>query len=123
MRLHHVQLAIPRDSEPQCRAFYCDVLGWRELPKPEPLAARGGLWLDTGDAELHLGVEADFRPAKKAHPAFLIDDVETLAVQFTDAGFPVIWDDALAGYKRFYVHDAVGNRLEFMESTGPDPQC
>ncbi len=115
MKLHHVQLAIPAGSEDDCRAFYCGVLGWQELAKPESLAKRGGVWFTTGEAEIHLGVEEDFTPAKKAHPAFLVDNIEELARQLTDAGHDVIRDRSLEAYKRFYVHDAVGNRLEFMQ--------
>ena len=67
MKLHHVQLAIPPGCEEECRTFYCDLLGWQEIKKPPVLAARGGLWLHTGRSEIHLGVEEDFQPAKKAH--------------------------------------------------------
>jgi len=115
MRLHHVQLAIPAGSEPECRAFYCGVLGWAELAKPEALAKRGGLWLQAGEDELHLGVEGDFRPARKAHPAFMTGDLDGLAVRLSAAGARVEWDEAITGLRRFYTADAVGNRLEFME--------
>lgn len=116
MKLHHVQLAIPPLSEDECRAFYCDVLGWQELEKPSALAARGGLWLDAGQAEIHLGVEEDFRPARKAHPAFLVTDIARLADTLKDAGHVVKWDDALKEYKRFFTADPVGNRIEFMQA-------
>lgn len=115
MRLHHVQLAIPTGSEAECRAFYCGVLGWTELTKPEALARRGGLWLQAGEDELHLGVEAEFRPARKAHPAFVTDQLDGLAGRLATAGAPVEWDEAIPGLRRFYTVDAVGNRLEFME--------
>lgn len=115
MRLHHVQLAIPSNSEDRCRAFYCGVLGWAELEKPPLLASRGGLWLKTGENELHLGVEADFRPARKAHPAFAVADLDDLAARLTAAGASVTFDDAIPGTRRFYTDDAVGNRLEFLE--------
>ena len=115
MRLHHVQLAIPPGSEAQCRAFYVDVLGWVEVPKPEALAARGGLWLEVGKHQVHLGVEQDFRPARKAHPAFAVDDLDDLARRLAEAGSPVEYDEAIPGLRRFYVFDAVGNRLEFLE--------
>ena len=115
MRLDHVQLAIPSGSEDSCRSFYCEVLGWRELAKPAALAARGGIWLDTGGAQVHLGVEQDFRPARKAHPAFAVDDLDMLAERLKTAGFPVEFDDVLPGVRRFYCADAVGNRLEFLE--------
>ena len=115
MRLHHVQLAIPSGSEAQCRTFYCSVLGWEELAKPPALAARGGLWLKVGENELHLGVEADFRPARKAHPAFAAGDLDDIAARLKAAGAPVEWDDAIPGVRRFYTADAVGNRIEFIE--------
>ncbi|MGV3491073.1 MAG: VOC family protein [Devosia sp.] len=114
MRLHHVQLAIPPGAEDVCRQFYCDLLGWRELEKPSLLAARGGLWLQAGEDELHLGVEADFRPARKAHPAFAVADLDSLAKRLQLAGIPIAFDDAIPGLRRFYVADAVGNRLEFL---------
>jgi catechol 2,3-dioxygenase-like lactoylglutathione lyase family enzyme len=116
MRIDHVQLAIPPGSEPDCRAFYCGVLGWTEMPKPPVLAARGGLWLDAGEAEVHLGVEADFRPARKAHPGFAVDHLDGLAARLKAAGHEVEFDDALPGVRRFYSYDPVGNRLEFVQA-------
>jgi len=115
MRLHHVQLAIPAGSEAICRAFYCGVLGWIELDKPPELARRGGLWLKAGEDELHLGVEEDFRPARKAHPAFVARELDQLADRLRAANAPVEFDDKIPGVRRFYTADAVGNRLEFME--------
>jgi catechol 2,3-dioxygenase-like lactoylglutathione lyase family enzyme len=114
MRLHHVQLAIPAGSERACRQFYCDTLGWRELDKPPALAARGGLWLSVGGHELHLGVEEDFRPARKAHPAFAVANLDAVAERLRRAGAPVMFDDAIPGLRRFYTEDAVGNRIEFL---------
>jgi catechol 2,3-dioxygenase-like lactoylglutathione lyase family enzyme len=116
MRLDHVQLAIPKGSEASCRAFYCDLLGWREVEKPQVLAARGGLWLDIGEGQVHLGVEDDFRPARKAHPAMVVDDLDALAAKLRSAGVTVIFDDAIPGVRRFYANDPVGNRLEFVEA-------
>ena len=115
MRLDHVQLAIPRDSEARCRAFYCDLLGWHEVEKPTVLAGRGGLWLDVGDGQVHLGVEDDFRPAKKAHPALIVDDLDALAQTLRAAGVAVSFDEAIPDVRRFYAHDPVGNRLEFIQ--------
>ena len=116
MILHHVQLAIPPGSEDECRRFYCAILGWKELPKPYVLATRGGLWLSAGDVELHLGVEEDFRPARKAHPAFLVTELGDIAAKLENQKFEVDWDENIAAFKRFFVFDAVGNRLEFMQS-------
>ena len=115
MRLDHVQLAIPRGSEPQCRDFYCGLLGWREVDKPPVLAARGGLWLDIGDGQVHLGIEDNFRPARKAHPAVLVEDLDALAGRLQGAGVTVTFDAAIPDVRRFYAHDPVGNRLEFIE--------
>ena len=115
MRLDHVQLAIPKGSEALCRAFYCDLLGWREVEKPPILAARGGLWLDIGEGQVHLGVEDDFRPARKAHPALLVDDLDALAQRLRNAGVTVTFDEAIPAVRRFYTNDPVGNRLEFIE--------
>lgn len=114
MRLDHVQLAIPAGAEDACRAFYCGVLGWTEMPKPAALQGRGGLWLQAGESQVHLGVETDFRPARKAHPAFAVDDLDGLAERLRAAGSPVRFDDAIAGRRRFYTEDAAGNRLEFL---------
>jgi catechol 2,3-dioxygenase-like lactoylglutathione lyase family enzyme len=115
MRLHHVQLAIPAGSEELCRGFYCGVLGWPELEKPPLLAARGGLWLKAGEDELHLGVEADFRPARKAHPAFAVTDLDAVVDRLRAAGAAVEFDEAIPSLRRFYTVDPVGNRIEFMQ--------
>jgi catechol 2,3-dioxygenase-like lactoylglutathione lyase family enzyme len=112
--LHHVQLAVPPGSEEQCRAFWGDLLGMTELAKPAVLAARGGCWFTGGGLEIHLGVEADFSPARKAHPGILIADLPALAARLEAAGADVSWDDALSGYDRFHSHDPFGNRLEFL---------
>ncbi|MGW8374552.1 glyoxalase [Streptomyces sp. ODS28] len=120
--LDHVQLAAPEGAEPLLRAFYADVLGMTELPKPPVLAARGGCWFAAGDVVLHLGVEAPFRPARKAHPGIRAAGLDALAGCLAAAGVPVTWDDALPGQRRFYAEDPVGNRLEFLEPlAGPAP--
>nr|WP_212755441.1 VOC family protein [Flexivirga aerilata] len=99
------------------RAFYSGVLGLRELPKPAALAARGGCWFALGGGqELHCGVEADFRPARKAHPCLLVDDVEAVADAVRSAGGEVRWDDAIPGVRRFHTDDPVGNRLELQQA-------
>jgi catechol 2,3-dioxygenase-like lactoylglutathione lyase family enzyme len=114
--LHHVQLAIPPGSEDDCRRFYIDVLGMREVQKPPVLAARGGLWVRGDRLEIHLGIEEDFRPARKAHPGILVDDLDGLAERLTRNGVAVDWDDNFPRYQRFYAFDTIGNRLEFMGS-------
>ena len=113
--LHHVQLAIPAGSEDLARRFYGDSLGMVELEKPAVLAARGGCWFRGGGWEVHLGVETDFRPARKAHPGVLVAGIDDLAGHLSDAGVSVEWDDDFPGHRRFYAHDPYGNRLEFLE--------
>jgi catechol 2,3-dioxygenase-like lactoylglutathione lyase family enzyme len=113
--MHHVQLAIPAGGEDAARGFYAGVLGLRELPKPPALAARGGCWFRGGDWEVHLGVEADFRPARKAHPGVQVAGVDALAQRLAESGVPVQWDEELPGWRRFYTADPHGNRLEFLE--------
>ena len=112
--LHHVQIAMPPAGEATARAFYGELLGLRELAKPEHLAARGGCWFALGDHELHLGVEADFRPAHKAHAAIQVAELEPLKARLGAAGVPTREDEPLAGYSRFYADDPFGNRLEFL---------
>ncbi len=113
--LDHVQLAAPVGSEPELRAYYVTVLGMREVPKPPVLAARGGCWFEAGGVRLHLGVEGDFRPAKKAHPGIRVTDIEAYGARLAEHGAAVLWDDGLSGHRRFYSEDPVGNRLEFLE--------
>ncbi|MFD5796148.1 glyoxalase [Streptomyces diastatochromogenes] len=111
----HVQLAAPPGSEDVLRAYYVDVLGMTEIPKPPALAASGGCWFQAGPVQLHLGIEKDFRPARKAHPGLRVTDIEAYAVRLAGQGAPVLWDDNLPGHRRFYSEDPVGNRLEFLE--------
>ncbi|MDF5757687.1 VOC family protein [Spongiactinospora sp. TRM90649] len=113
--LHHVQLAIAADSEDACRAFYVGLLGMTEIPKPPVLAARGGLWVRADTLEIHLGVEGDFRPARKAHPGIRVAALDELAERLTAGGVEVTWDDNFPGHRRFYAHDNSGNRLEFIQ--------
>ncbi|MBK3569089.1 VOC family protein [Streptomyces sp. MBT62] len=112
----HVQLAAPAGSEDALRSYYVDTLGMTEIPKPPVLAARGGCWFGVGAVQLHLGIEADFRPAKKAHPGLRVTDIEAYAARLKSLGAPVTWDTDLPGYRRFYSEDPVGNRLEFLEA-------
>jgi catechol 2,3-dioxygenase-like lactoylglutathione lyase family enzyme len=113
--IHHVQLAAPKGSEPALRAFYAGLLGLTEVPKPAELAKRGGAWFRGPGVEVHLGIEEDFRPARKAHPAFIALDLDELVARLTLAGVDVTTDDLYPGYRRCYAHDPVGNRLEFLE--------
>jgi catechol 2,3-dioxygenase-like lactoylglutathione lyase family enzyme len=113
-RLDHVQLALPVGSEDAARRFYGDLLCLAELQKPPLLAARGGVWFEGGPIVLHLGVEADFRPARKAHPAFRVRDLRELRERLSAAGVAIVEDHDLPGERRFYAADPFGNRLEFM---------
>jgi catechol 2,3-dioxygenase-like lactoylglutathione lyase family enzyme len=113
--IDHVQLAMPAGGEDGARRFYRDVLGLEEVPKPTTLAGRGGAWFRGGGVELHLGVEADFRPARKAHPAFRVEGLTSLIVRCVNAGFPVERDVPLPGIERVTVADPFGNRIEFVE--------
>ena len=115
--IDHVQLAMPAGAEDQARAFYDGVLGIPEKPKPPHLAARGGCWFAADGVELHLGVEDGFRPARKAHPALLVDDLAALVRRLGEAGVDVVEDEPLPGYDRVYVADPFGNRLELLEPT------
>lgn len=113
--MDHVLLAMPSGREAEARAFYAGLLGLPEAEKPANLAGRGGCWFVSGAVKIHLGVEKDFRPARKAHPAFLVDDVRAAAARLTAAGCVLTEDEPLAGYDRVYVYDPFGNRIELMQ--------
>jgi catechol 2,3-dioxygenase-like lactoylglutathione lyase family enzyme len=113
--IHHVLLACPAGSEDRLRAFYAGVLGLAEIGKPPALAGRGGCWFRGFGIELHLGVETDFRPARKAHPGLLVSGIDDWAARLTRAGYPVAYDEEFPGMRRFYSEDPHGNRLEFLE--------
>ena len=114
--IDHVQLAMPAGAEEKARAFFIDVLGFSEIPKPAELAKRGGAWFQSESVQLHLGVEADFRPARKAHPAFIVDDLEGLLAKAQTAGYEIdASQPPLDGSKRAHVFDPFGNRIELME--------
>lgn len=112
--LHHVQLAIPAGGEHAARQFWGQALGLTELAKPAGLAGRGGCWFGGGTLELHLGVEENFAPARKAHPGILVSGLADLATRLEAAGTSVTWDTELSGHDRFYSDDPFGNRLEFL---------
>lgn len=113
--LDHVQLAMPAGREDQAVAFYEGALGIPQVPKPPHLAVRGGCWFERGDLKVHLGVDANFRPATKAHPAFLVDDLSSLVEALAAAGYRVVDDEPLEGYDRAYVDDPFGNRIELLQ--------
>jgi catechol 2,3-dioxygenase-like lactoylglutathione lyase family enzyme len=115
--LDHVQVAAPPGCEAQARWFYGTLIGLDELEKPGSLRDRGGVWFGLGDSQLHIGVEAPFAPARKAHPALrcLGDELDAIAERLSDAGAAVRWDSELAGVRRFFTDDPWGNRLELLE--------
>jgi catechol 2,3-dioxygenase-like lactoylglutathione lyase family enzyme len=115
--IDHVQLAAPEGCEAEARSFFGEVLGWQELPKPEPLQARGGVWFQCGTHQVHIGVQKGFTPATKAHPAFHVHNIEALREHLLQRGVHVIDDDARSdeNIQRFYLTDPFGNRLEFLE--------
>ena len=116
LALDHLQVAIPRGEEAAARNFYGVILGLPEIPKPPPLAARGGVWFQCGPQQVHLGVEDDFRPAKKAHPAFVVDDLDGIQRALSAGGFPVVLDPVtLVGSRRVFTEDPFGNRVELTQ--------
>jgi catechol 2,3-dioxygenase-like lactoylglutathione lyase family enzyme len=118
--IDHVQVAAPPGCEAEARAFYAGLLGLAEVPKPEALRARGGCWFQAGDQELHVGVEEAFASARKAHPGFVVADLDALAERLRAEGIAVEPDDAIPGTKRFHAADPFGNRLEFRSSVESD---
>jgi len=119
LSIDHIQIAMPAGGEEQARAFYINLLGFTEIPKPPELAKRGGAWFESDSTQLHLGVEQDFRPARKAHPAFIVDHLEVLLARLQNAGFEIDTSQPpLDGYQRAHVFDPFGNRIELMEKVG-----
>ena len=116
LRIDHVQVAAPPGCEAEARAFYGGLLGLVELEKPEPLRARGGCWFRAGTAELHVGVEDPFTPARKAHPGLVVDDLGELAARLGAEGIEVTPDDTIPGVERAHVADPFGNRLELRQA-------
>jgi catechol 2,3-dioxygenase-like lactoylglutathione lyase family enzyme len=114
-RLDHVQLAMPAGREADARAFYEGLLGIPEIPKPPHLAVRRGCWFEHSALKVHLGVDPAFAPARKAHPAFITDELDRLAATLTAHGHRVTEDQPVDGYDRVYVDDPFGNRLELMQ--------
>ncbi len=119
--IDHVQLAMPAGGEPEAVAFYRDLLGVPHVPKPPHLAARGGCWFEGGGVKVHLGVEDDFRPARKAHPALLVSNLAGLVERLREHGAALRDDEPLDGYDRIYVDDPFGNRIELLEPVSAGP--
>lgn len=115
--IDHVQVAIPRGTEDDARGFYGELLGMTEVPKPAALAARGGCWFTAGSAVVHLGVEEPFTPARKAHPALLVTDLDALQGRLAAAGYDCVRSDGeIPGVERFHTRDPFGNRIEFQQA-------
>lgn len=116
MRLHHVQVACPGGGEDEARRFYGQGLGMAEVPKPADLAGRGGCWFRLDTAEIHVGVEEPFAPARKAHPALVVDDLDAVAARLGVLGFEVDWTErhTFPGFERCHTRDAHGNRVELL---------
>jgi catechol 2,3-dioxygenase-like lactoylglutathione lyase family enzyme len=115
-RIDHIQIAAPEGCEAAAREFYGALLGMKEIEKPPLLRARGGCWFQCGSQQLHIGVEKNFAPAKKAHPAFAVPDLDELRRTLAFRGIAVVDDDTIPGTRRFHAEDPWGNRLEFVES-------
>ena len=113
--IHHVQLAIPAGGEAEAVSFYEGLFGLPHVPKPAHLQVRGGCWFESETVRIHLGVEEDFRPAKKAHPALLVEGLDAFVKELERHGAPVTIDEPLAGHRRVYTEDPFGNRLELIE--------
>lgn len=113
--IHHVLVAIPPDGEDLARRFYRETLGLREVEKPANLQARGGVWFQTGNLQLHLGVDRSFTPATKAHVAFEVTGLAGMRGRLLTGGYTVADDEPLPGFDRFYVQDPFGNRVELLE--------
>lgn len=114
--IDHVQLAMPAGQEEIAREFYARTLGIPEVPKPPELAKRGGAWFEDGAVKLHLGVEADFRPARKAHPALIVHDLAALVEKLRSKGHEIVPAEGVPGHARVHAADPFGNRIELMEA-------
>ncbi len=114
--IDHVQLAAPAGCEDAARRFFGELLGLEEIEKPEPLRSRGGVWFRVGAQQLHVGVEPEFAPARKAHPAFAVSDYEELQNRLRAANVHLTEDDAIFGLRRCYVADPWGNRIELVDA-------
>ena len=113
--LDHVQIAIPCDSEVVARKFYSKVLGLTEIPVPATLRHLGAIWFEHGSLRLHLGMDPEFHPARKAHPALLVRGLDSLAKHLAVERIPIMEAEPIEGFRRFHVLDPFGNRIEFLE--------
>jgi hypothetical protein len=113
-RIDHVQLAMPAGAEAEAIAYFAGVMGMQQVPKPEPLASRGGAWFRSGEVVVHVGADGDFHPARKAHPALVVSGIDAFASRLLEAGYEVRWDDELPDVRRFHTDDPFGNRIEIV---------
>jgi catechol 2,3-dioxygenase-like lactoylglutathione lyase family enzyme len=113
--LDHVQLAMPPKREAEAERFYAGLLGLERVPKPQPLAAKGGCWFRMGAVQIHLGVEQDFRPARRAHPALIVAGLEALSGKLQSSGVAVRFNEELPGVRRCFVDDPFGNLIELID--------
>ena len=113
--INHVQLAAPKGSESIARIFYGEILGFTEVEKPELLRKRGGVWFAFGPYQIHIGIEEPFAPAKKAHPAFQIENLDAFKTHLSNSNVSFVVDTDLPGANRIYIHDPFGNRIEILE--------
>jgi catechol 2,3-dioxygenase-like lactoylglutathione lyase family enzyme len=114
-KIDHVQLAAPKGCEPKARDFFGEILGFLEIEKPEELKKRGGVWFEFGGFQIHIGAEENFAPAKKAHPAFEVQNLDGLKIKLIEKKVSYTEDNNLPGAKRIHTTDPFGNRLEFLE--------
>ena len=119
LSLDHVQLAIPTGGEERAREFYAGILGLTEVAKPAAMSGRNSIWFVAGPVNLHLGVEPDFHPAKRAHPALVVDGLDDIVAACERVGLPTKPDTSFNNFRRVHIFDPFGNRLELMESTTP----
>ena len=112
--IDHIQIAAPQGSEDVARNFYGVLLGMEEITKPDNLKARGGCWFQCGSQEVHIGIQPDFSPAKKAHPGFTVNALEQLQLNLQEAGYAISEEPPIDGRSRFFTHDPFGNRVEFL---------
>jgi catechol 2,3-dioxygenase-like lactoylglutathione lyase family enzyme len=119
--LHHIQIAIPSGKEAAAREFYRDVLGLTEVPVPASVAHLAAAWFERGTLRVHLGVDPDFHPAKKAHPAFLVTGLDQIVQRLERAGVSIVQADAVTGFKRCHIFDPFGNRIELIEAISENP--
>ena len=119
LSIDHVQIAIPLDGQDRARAFYSEVLGLREVQKPGVMAERKSIWFAGGSVNLHLGIEGDFHPAKRAHPALVVEGLDEILASCERAGVTVKPDVSFNNFRRVHVFDPFGNRLELMEQIRP----